>query len=238
MGYTHLQPAEPTTLGYRFAFYAQDLLLDLRLLRFALQQLKGKGMKGAVGTSASYASLMNEQDVKKMEKEVMKELNIDPIMIANQTSPRKIEFFVSQALSSIAQSLYKFSFDLRLMQSPGIGEWHEPFGAKQVGSSAMPFKKNPIKSEQICSLARLIFHLADVSRDNAAHMLLERTLDDSANRRIYIPELFLAADTILTSAIKILKDMEIHGTQIQKNLEKYGWKKENHRRIAAFVIWH
>ncbi|QQG40825.1 MAG: adenylosuccinate lyase [Candidatus Levyibacteriota bacterium] len=222
MAYTHLQPAEPTTLGYRFAFYAQDLLLDKKLLEFAKTELKGKGLKGAVGTSASYSSLLHSTGVQKMENEVMKQLGIDAVEIASQTAPRKLEFFVASALSSIAQSLYKFAFDVRLMQSPGIGEWQEPFGTKQVGSSAMPFKKNPIKSEQICSLSRLVFHLADISRDNASHMLLERTLDDSANRRIYIPEMFLAVDSILESATKIIDGLVINDKRIEKNLETYG----------------
>lgn len=222
MAYTHLQPAEPTTLGYRFAFYAQDLLLDKKLLQFTKDKLKGKGLKGAVGTSASYVGLLDKEKAKELESKVMQELGIDAVTIASQTSPRKLEFFVSSALSSIAQSLYKFAFDVRLMQSPGIGEWQEPFGVKQVGSSAMPFKKNPIKSEQICSLARLVFHLTDVARDNAAHMLLERTLDDSANRRVYIPEMFLAVDSILDSATKIIEGLVINEKRIEKNLETYG----------------
>lgn len=222
MAYTHLQPAEPTTLGYRFAFYAQDLLLDKKLIEFAKTELKGKGLKGAVGTSASYASLFPAEKVTEMEKTVMQQLGVDAIEIASQTSPRKLEYFVASALSSIAQSLYKFAFDVRLMQSPAVGEWQEPFGTKQVGSSAMPFKKNPIKSEQICSLARLVFHLAETARDNAAHMLLERTLDDSANRRIYIPEMFLSVDSIIDSATKIIEGLVINEKQIERNLEMYG----------------
>lgn len=222
MGYTHLQPAEPTTLGYRFAFYTQDLLLDLKLLRFVKSELKGKGMKGAVGTAASYVALVGEEKAAKLEEKIMDELHIDAATITNQTTPRKFEYFMSCALSSIAQSLYKFAFDLRLMQSPGFGEWQEPFGAKQVGSSAMPFKKNPWKAEQICSLARLIFNLANIARDNSAHMLLERTLDDSANRRVFIPEMFLAVDEILQSSTKIVEGLIINEEQVEKNLEKYG----------------
>lgn len=222
VGYTHLQPAEPTTLGYRFALYAQDLLFDLKLLKFVQSNLKGKGLKGAVGTSASYSSLLHSNGVQKMEEEVMKELGIDAVTITSQTAPRKIEVFVSMVLSSIAQSLYKFAFDVRIMQSPGFGEWQEPFGKKQVGSSAMPFKRNPIKSEQICSLARLIFQLANVPRDNAAHMLLERTLDDSANRRVVFPEMFLALDEMLQTATKIVDGLVINEKQIRKNLAMHG----------------
>lgn len=222
MGYTHLQPAEPTTLGYRFAFYAQDLLFDVKLFSFIKTMQKGKGMKGAVGTAASYTALVGEEKAQQIENEVMQALGIDAVTIASQTSPRKLEYFVSMLLSSIAQSLNKFAFDLRLMQSPGFGEWQEPFGQKQVGSSAMPFKRNPWKAEQICSLARIVFHLAETARDNASLMLLERTLDDSANRRIYIPEMFLAIDEMLTSATKIVEGLVINEKQITKNLAVYG----------------
>ncbi|MDO8639523.1 MAG: adenylosuccinate lyase [bacterium] len=222
MAYTHLQPAEPTTLGYRFCLYAQDLLLDLQFLQFVKTMLKGKGFKGAVGTSASYALLMNNKKAEKMEKTIMQKLGVDAFDISSQVAPRKIEYFVSSLLSSISQSLYKFAFDLRIMQSPGFSEWQEPFGKKQVGSSAMPFKRNPIKSEQICSLARLVFNLSNVTTDNAANMLLERTLDDSANRRIIFPEMFLTTDQILTNAITIVSELVINEKQIEKNLDTYG----------------
>lgn len=222
MGYTHLQPAEPTTVGYRFAFYAQDLLLDKKLLNFVIDETKGKGMKGAVGTAASYVKLLDGKKAKILEEKVMDALHIDAAPIASQTAPRKFEFFIASALSSIAASLYKFAFDLRIMQSPGFGEWQEPFGGKQIGSSAMPFKKNPWKAEQICSLARLVFSLANVARDNSANMLLERTLDDSANRRIFIPEMFLAVDEMAASATKIVEGLIVNEKQIEKNLETYG----------------
>ena len=220
MGYTHLQAAEPTTLGYRFSFYAQDLLMDFELLNFVKKNLKGKGMKGAVGTSASYIKLLGEK-AEGMEKQIMEELGIDTVEVANQTYPRKIDFFVSSLLASIAQSLYKFAFDLRIMQSSGFGEWQEGFGKSQVGSSAMPFKKNPIKSEQICSLARLVVNLSRTTWDNAAHMLLERTLDDSANRRVVIPEMFLAIDEMLSSAVNIVDGLIINDKRIKMNLNTY-----------------
>lgn len=224
MAYTHLQPAEPTTLGYRFAFYAQDLLMDLSIIRkIEVDMLKGKGFKGAVGTSASYERLLEENkvDTSLFEKNIMDELGIEPVEISNQTYPRKIDYFVSMALSSIAQSLYKFAFDLRIMQSPQIGEWGEPFGKKQVGSSAMPFKRNPINSEKICSLARYIAQLPHIAWDNASLTLLERTLDDSANRRIVIAEGFLATDEILITAKKILDEMVINEKKIQRNLDSF-----------------
>ncbi len=222
MGYTHLQPAEPTTLGYRFSLYAFDLLSDFEFLKFVQQAMKGKGMKGAVGTSASYVKLLNKEKAEKLEEKIMQSLGINAVEISGQTAPRKFDFFVSALLSSIAQSLHKFAFDIRIMQSPGFSELAEPFGIKQVGSSAMPFKKNPWKSEQICSLSRFVMHSANISGDNAAHMLLERTLDDSANRRVYIPETFLAVDEILTSAKNIIEGLVVNKKQIEKNLEKYG----------------
>lgn len=219
MGYTHLQPAEPTTLGYRFAFYAQDLLLDLELLQFVKKNLKSKGLKGAVGTSASYVKLLDKKKAEEMEVRVLRELGIEAFEVTNQTAPRKIEFWVASLLAGVAQSLNKFAFDLRFMQSPGLREWEEPFSKAQVGSSAMPFKRNPIKSEQICSLARLVVNLSRITWDNAAHMLLERTLDDSANRRIVIPEIFLAVDEMLSSTTNILDGLTINEEVTRKNLE-------------------
>ena len=222
MGYTHLQPAEPTTLGYRFAFYAQDLLYDASLLHFAKKLNKGKGIKGAVGTSASFVRLLSKQKARVMEQDVMRQLGLDTVDISSQTAPRKLEWFVAIALSSLAQSLYKFAFDLRILQSPGFGELSEPFGKKQVGSSAMPFKKNPWKAEQICSLARFVMTVSSLPQQNASHMLLERTLDDSANRRIVFPELFLAVDEIVKNATVIVENLQIHQKKIESNLSLYG----------------
>lgn len=223
MGYTHLQAAQPSTLGYRFAFYAQDLLMDLELLKFVKKHLKAKGMKGAVGTSASYVSLLDLEKAQEMENQIMEKLQLEVVEVANQTCPRKIDLYVANLLASIAQSLYKFAFDVRIMQSPGFGEWQEPFSKSQVGSSAMPFKKNPVVAEKICSLGRLVANLSKITWDNASHMLLERTLDDSASRRIAIPEMFLAVDEILNSANNIVEGMNINEEVTRKNLE-YFWQ--------------
>lgn len=221
MAYTHLQPAEPTTLGYRFAIYAQDLLWDLDKVKWLLEDgLKTKGFKGAVGTQASYKKLFGEK-AGDFEKQMMEKLGLDAVLIAGQTTPRKMDYFISSALSSIAQSLYKFAFDLRILQSPNFGELSEPFGKTQVGSSAMPFKKNPVKSEQICSLAKLVLSLADNASQNASLSLLERTLDDSANRRVYMPEMFLGIDEMLISAEKIVSGLVINEARIQENLERF-----------------
>ncbi len=221
IGYTHLQPAEPTTLGYRFALYTQDLLSDFTLLQFVKTQLTAKGFKGAVGTQASYVELLGHEKATELEEKLMKELDLAPSLIANQVGQRKVDFLVAQLLVSISQSLYKFAFDVRIMQSSGFGEWQEPFSKNQVGSSAMPFKRNPRKSEQICSLARYVESLSSNAWENASLSLLERTLDDSANRRSYIPEMFLALEDILVSSTHVISGLVINKKQIEKNLATY-----------------
>lgn len=224
MGYTHLQPAEPTTLGYRLSFYAQDLLWDLELIQKIEIFIKGKGIKGAVGTSASYEKMLSgkKMDAFELEKEVMSNLKLDAVDIAGQTYPRKIDFLVTVSLANIAASLHKFNFDLRIMQSPNFGEWSEPRSSKRVGSSAMPFKKNPDKAEKVCSLCRYVSSLLNVSWSNPAMSVLERTLDDSANRRIFLPEGFLAIDECLNTTNSFLKDFVIFPKAIESNLQKYG----------------
>jgi adenylosuccinate lyase len=219
IGYTHLQPAEPTTLGYRLCVYAQDLVLDLRLLEFVKENfLKGKGMKGAVGTSAGFMELVGGK-AWELEREVMKELGIEAYPIATQTYPRKLDFVLLSSLSSLAQSLYKFASDLRHLQF--MGEVLEPMGKKQVGSSAMPFKRNPVLSERICSLCRYVSVLPQVAWENAAQSLLERTLDDSANRRIILPEAFLAMDECLLLLQKVLSGLEVNTQRISDNLRRF-----------------
>lgn len=223
IGYTHLQPAEPTTVGYRLAFYAQDLLGALQQIHFVQNTIKGKGMKGAVGTAASYDALLknNKTNVALMEKIVMEKLDLKPVLISTQVYPRQYDYMVLSALASLASAVSKFAGDLRILQSPTIGEWSEPFGTKQVGSSAMPFKKNPISSENICSLGRFIAKLPEIALENATLSYLERTLDDSANKRLIIPEGFLAADQILITVGKILAGLVINEKRISLNLHTY-----------------
>ncbi|MCX8192057.1 MAG: adenylosuccinate lyase [Nitrososphaerales archaeon] len=224
MGWTHLQPAEPTTLGYRLANYAQDIVFDIRLVEFLLKDfVKGKGIKGAVGTSASFKRLLEgigrPMD---MEEYVMSRLGLEATFITTQTYPRKLDYLVLSTLACIAQSVHKFAFDLRLLQSPNFGELSEPIREAQVGSTAMPFKRNPVRAERMCSLARYISTLPIVAFTNAANSLLERTLDDSANRRIIIPEAFLALDECLLIYNRILSDLRVYPFMIRKNLERYG----------------
>ncbi|MEJ5308515.1 MAG: adenylosuccinate lyase [Anaerolineae bacterium] len=223
MGFTHIQPAEPTTVGYRLAAYAQDLLSDRADLARVRAEWRGKGFKGAVGTSASYKLLLEGQtDPVTFEAEVMAELGLPAWPVANQTYPRRQDWAVLTALSGMGSTLYRFAFDLRILQNPAIGEWAEPFGKQQVGSSAMPFKRNPIRAENVNSLARHLAQLPRVAWDDAAHSLLERTLDDSANRRIILPEAFLITDELLGTVTRLVRDLRINDTTIARNLDTYG----------------
>lgn len=224
MGFTHIQPAEPTTIGYRLAFTAQDLLDDYRTMQRIHDEIRGKGFKGAVGTSASYHELLRDtaMDPQEFESQIMVKLNLAAYDVAHQTYPRRQDWHVINALAGFAMTAYKFAFDLRLLHSPPLGEWAEPFGKKQIGSSAMPFKRNPINTENMNSLARFVARLPHVMWDNAAHSLLERTLDDSANRRIVLPEAFLATDELLKRLLHMVKGLVINETAVQRNLEIYG----------------
>ena len=224
MGFTHLQPAEPTTMGYRLAQYAQDLWMDWTALHQVRGQLCGKGLKGATGTSASYVQLLSGTDVssEQLEQRVMAAVDLPAMPVATQTYARKQDFTVLSALAGLGQSLYKFAFDLRLLQSPTLGEWAEPFGAKQVGSSAMPFKRNPINAENMCSLARLLAGMPRVAWDNAAHSLLERTLDDSANRRVVLPEAFLICDELLRRGTRLIRELQVDQEACNRVLAAYG----------------
>jgi adenylosuccinate lyase len=221
MAFTHLQPAEPTTLGYRLAFYAQDLLEDWQTLSMLYPAIRGKGFKGAVGTAASYGDLLGLENVGAFEAQLSEALGLPFFPVANQTYPRKQDYQVVSALAGLGASLYKFAFDLRLLQSPPIGEASEPFGRKQVGSSAMPFKRNPINAEKIDSLARALAVMPQVAWHNAAHSLLERTLDDSANRRTLLPEAFLTCDELLLTATRLVKGLNVNPDAIQRNLAAY-----------------
>ncbi len=224
MAFTHLQPAEPTTMGYRLAQYAQDLSVDLDDLRAIRASIKGKGFKGAAGTSASYMQLLAGTGVTTLqfESRIMGALELPAMDVATQTYARKQDYRVVSALASVGQSLYKFAADVRILQSPPLGEWGEPFGSRQVGSSAMPFKRNPIDAENIDSVTRLLAALPRVAWDNAAHSYLERTLDDSANRRSVLPEAFLIVDHAIARAVKILNGLRIDERAAEHLLAVYG----------------
>lgn len=237
MGFTHLQPAEPTTVGYRLANYAQDLLRDWASLRRRRDRIRGKGIKGAVGSSASYHALLAESDVspRELEAQVMASLGLKSYLVAHQTYPRRQDWEVVCTLAGLGMSLYRLAFDLRLLQSPPFGEWSEPFGVEQVGSSAMPFKRNPINAENVDSLARHMSVLPKVAWDNAAHSLLERTLDDSGNRRTVLPEAFLIADELLRRTDRILAGLQLDDGAIRRNLETYGTFAATERLLMEAV---
>ena len=222
MAFTHLQPAEPTTLGYRLAGYAQDFLEDHQALVRVRRELKGKGFKGAVGNAASFVALLGLDGQRRFEERLSAELQLPFFDAATQTYPRRQDYIVLSALAALAASAHKFAFDLRLLQSEVIGELAEPFGEAQVGSSAMPFKRNPIEAEKICSLARAVSAAPLTAWNNFANSLLERTLDDSANRRTLFPETFLALDEIVMALAKIVEGLKVNPVRIKSNLEKFG----------------
>jgi adenylosuccinate lyase len=235
IGFTHLQPAEPSTLGYRFSSYAQDLLSDFQSVKQLQSEVKGKGFKGAVGTGASYVELVGTTNFSLFESRLSQRLNLPFYPITSQTYPRKQDYLIISTLASLGASLYKMAFDFRLLQSPAIGELSEPFSEKQVGSSAMPFKRNPVQAEKIDSLARLLSVMPQVAWQNAAHSLLERTLDDSANRRTLLPEAFLTCDELLVAVKSILDGLRINWNVIQRNLETYAPFACTERILLALV---
>jgi adenylosuccinate lyase len=221
IAFTHLQPAEPSTLGYRLATYAQDLYLDWQALADLRSNLRGKGFRGAVGTGAAYAELVGLEELPAFQQRLSEQLDLPFFPVATQVYPRRQDYQAVSALAGLGASLYKFAFDLRILQSPPIGEWSEPFGRQQVGSSAMPFKRNPVNAEKIDSLARLLAQMPRLAWDNAAHSLLERTLDDSANRRVLLPESCLLADELLGTTSRLLAGLQIDQAAMRRNLAEY-----------------
>ena len=222
MAFTHLQPAEPTTLGYRLASYAQDLLADYEKLMSLRRVIKGKGFKGAVGNAASYVMLYGLEGQQRFEDLISQSLDLPFFSVSTQTYTRKQDYELLSTLAGLAATAYKFAFDLRLLQSEVIGEMAEPFSREQVGSSAMPFKRNPIEAEKIDSLARAVSTAPLTAWNNYANSLLERTLDDSANRRSLIPESFMAVDEILNTLAAIVEGLIVNPARMKENLEKYG----------------
>ena len=235
IGFTHLQPAEPTTLGYRLAIYAQDLLMDWQNLKTARAELRGKGFKGAVGTGASYAELIGTDKLDQFEHRLSQLLELSFFPVATQVYPRKQDYMLLSHLAGLGASLHKFAFDLRLLQSSPVGELSEPFGKQQVGSSAMPFKRNPVNAEKIDSLARLLAQMPRTAWDNTANSLLERTLDDSANRRTILPEAFLVCDELLLTTKHIMGGLQVNEKAMQHNLDAYAPFAAVERVLMALV---
>ncbi len=221
LGFTHFQPAQPTTLGKRISLWLQDFLLDFNDLQYRMENLQLLGIKGATGTQASFLELFNgnDQKVLSLEKIFIEKLGFKNVFpIASQTYTRKQDVHILNVLAGIAISAHKMATDLRLLAH--MNEVEEPFEKDQVGSSAMPYKRNPMQNERVCSLARYIMSLAESPGYTAALQWLERTLDDSANRRICIPEAFLATDSILSLLINISAYSVINEDVITQNLQR------------------
>ncbi|MDR0290561.1 MAG: adenylosuccinate lyase [Treponema sp.] len=219
LAYTHFQAAQPTTVGKRATLWMQDLLFDLDHLEFALSKLKLLGCKGTTGTGASFLSLFDGDHgkVKELEIKIAEKMGFDKVYpVSGQTYSRKVDYFTLSVLSGLAQSAYKFSNDIRLLCH--LKEVDEPFEDAQVGSSAMAYKKNPMRSERIASLARYVMVDALNPALSASSQWLERTLDDSANRRISIPEAFLAVDSILSLMINIAGGLAVYPKMAEKHL--------------------
>ena len=220
LAYTHYQPAQPTTVGKRVALWAFDLLTDLEEVRRRGADLRFLGVKGATGTQASFLRLFDGDSTKveELDRAIARRAGFAKRQtVSGQTYSRKQDDRVVQALSGLAQSAHKIGTDLRLLQHDG--ELEEPFETSQVGSSAMPYKRNPMRAERICGLARHVIALSFDTAMTAATQWLERTLDDSSNRRISIPEAFLASDAVLVLLENVFSGLVVHADVARRRLE-------------------
>ena len=221
LAFTHFQSAQPTTVGKRASLWIHDLLLDLEHIDFTLDSLKLLGCKGTTGTGASFLALFggDHGKVKELELKIAENMGFDSVYpVSGQTYSRKIDYYTLSVLSGIAQSAHKFSNDIRLLSH--MKEVEEPFEESQVGSSAMAYKRNPMRSERIASLARYVTVDALNPALTASEQWFERTLDDSANKRIAIPEAFLAVDAILSLMINISSGLTVYPKMIEKHLNE------------------
>ncbi|NQY42917.1 MAG: adenylosuccinate lyase [Legionellales bacterium] len=220
LSYTHFQPAQPTTIGKRITVWLQDFLIDLEELDYRLGKLKLLGIKGATGTQASFLDLFDQDSnkVKRLEELVIKKLGIEAFTISGQTYTRKQDIHVLDLLSNIAASSHKFSTDFRLLVHIGIID--EPRKPNQVGSTAMLYKRNPILSERICALSRFVISLSENPKYTLSTQWLERSLDDSANKRLVIPESFLSIDAILELLLKITYQPSVYLNKIDQQLSE------------------
>ncbi len=219
LGYTHYQPAQPTTVGKRTTLYIQDLLLDLDYIENLEKQIKARGAKGTVGTQATFLELFNgdHEKVRQLDSLVAAKLGFEQnFPVTGQTYPRKLDMKTVETLAGIGASAHKFAVDLRLLSNLKVLE--EPFAKKQVGSSAMAYKRNPMRSERMTGLARKLMGLVANFSATYANQWFERTLDDSAIRRMDIPQAFLLTDAILKLYINVSSDMVVFPKQIEKQL--------------------
>ena len=249
LGFTHFQPAQLTTVGKRATLWMQDLVMDIENIDFLLSTLKLRGVKGTTGTQASFMTLFegDETKVKTLDIMVAKKMGFDKSYgVTGQTYPRKLDSIVLNTLSEVAQSCYKFSNDLRLLQN--LKEIEEPFEAHQIGSSAMAYKRNPMRSERMGALARYVIVDSLNPAITASTQWFERTLDDSANKRISVAEGFLALDGVLNLYINISESMVVYEKVIaahvnnelpfmatenimMESVKKGGDRQELHERI-------
>ncbi|EDM27577.1 adenylosuccinate lyase [Lentisphaera araneosa HTCC2155] len=222
LGFTHFQPAQLTTVGKRCTLWLQDFLIDLEDLRHRIDTLPFRGVKGTTGTQASFLELFegDHDKVKTLNLRVAELMDFEKVIpVSGQTYTRKIDYLVLSQLSAIAQSTAKMAVDIRLLSN--LQEIEEPFESKQIGSSAMPYKRNPMRSERICSIARYVMSLADNGAHTHANQWFERTLDDSANRRLSLPEAFLGVDVVLTLATNVIEGMAVWPHVINKRVMTY-----------------
>ena len=219
LAYTHLQPAQLTTVGKRAALWMNELVMDVENLEFQVRQLRLRGAKGTTGTQASFMELFegNEEKVKELEALVAEQMGFEKcVAVSGQTYSRKTDAYVLAALSGVAQSACKFANDLRILQS--FEEMEEPFEKNQIGSSAMPYKRNPMRSERICALARYVIQDGVNPAMTAATQWFERTLDDSANKRIAVAEAFLAVDAILEIYINVTAGLVVYDRVVRRRV--------------------
>jgi adenylosuccinate lyase len=219
LGFTHFQPAQPTTVGKRACLWCYDFLLDLHELEHRLAALRFRGVKGTTGTQASFLALFrgDHDKVRRLDRLVARKMGFaDVYPVTGQTYTRKVDSQVLDALSGVAQSAHKFGTDLRLLAHRQ--EVEEPFEEEQVGSSAMPYKRNPMRAERMCGLARFVISLAGNAAQTAATQWLERTLDDSVNRRLTLPQAFLAADGVLRLLLNISNGLVVQEEVVRRNV--------------------
>ena len=221
LGFTHFQPAQLTTVGKRATLWVNELVMDLEELEHRIDSLQFRGVKGTTGTQASFLELFggDQEKVRQLEKLVSQEMGFEKVVpVCGQTYSRKMDANVLATLSGIAQSAGKFATDLRLLSH--LKEMEEPFQEKQIGSSAMPYKRNPMRCERICSLARYVIVDALNPAFTAYNQWFERTLDDSANKRISIPEAFLAVDAILQIYLNVTDGLKVYPKVIERRLRE------------------
>ena len=221
LGFTHFQPAQLTTVGKRATLWVNELVMDLEELEHRIDSLQFRGVKGTTGTQASFLELFggDQEKVRRLEKLVSQEMGFEKVVpVCGQTYSRKMDANVLATLSGIAQSAGKFATDLRLLSH--LKEMEEPFQEKQIGSSAMPYKRNPMRCERICSLARYVIVDALNPAFTAYNQWFERTLDDSANKRISIPEAFLAVDAILQIYLNVTDGLKVYPKVIERHLRE------------------